>query len=108
MLVDSHVHLNSPEFGADLQEVLTRARAAGVHRYLCPGIDLASSRSAVDLTRTEATVRGAVGVHPHEARTLDAATSSEIESMLAAHPDLAVGETGLDYYYDHSPRDVQR
>ena len=108
MFVDSHVHLNSPEFGADLPEVLTRARAAGVHRFLCPGTDLASSRAAAALARSEASVLGAVGVHPHDARTWDVATAAEIESLLAANPALAVGETGLDYFYDHSPRDVQQ
>ena len=108
MLVDSHVHLSSPDFAADLPEVLARARAAGVQRFLCPGTDLASSRAAAALAQTEPSVWGAVGVHPHDARTCDTATAAAIEALLVAHPALVVGETGLDYYYDHSPRDVQR
>lgn len=108
MLIDSHVHLNSPEFSADLPQVLQRARAAGVGRFLCPGYDLPSSRTAAALAATEPDVLAAVGVHPHDARTYDDAVEAELEALLAASHVVAVGETGLDYHYDHSPRDVQQ
>jgi TatD DNase family protein len=107
MLVDSHVHLNSPEFGADLGQVLARARAAGVGRFLCPGYDLPSSRAAAALAAAESDVLAAVGVHPHDARTYDDAAESQLEALLGASRVVAVGETGLDYHYEHSPRDVQ-
>ncbi len=108
MLVDSHVHLNSPDFSADLQPVLQRARAAGVRRFLCPGYDLASSQAAVALAAAEPEVIAAVGIHPHDAQSCNAEVAREIESFLVTHRARAVGETGLDYYYDHSPRDVQQ
>jgi len=108
MLVDSHVHLNSPEFLEDLQDVLQRARALGVRRFLCPGYDLASSRSAVELAAAEPDVVAAVGVHPHDARTYDDALEAELESLLTSKDVVAVGETGLDYFYDNSPRPVQQ
>jgi len=108
MLVDTHVHLNSPEFAADLDAVLERAAAAGVQRFLCPGYDLASSRAAARLAGGSAGIAAAVGVHPHDARSYDDAVESELESMLTWPGVVAVGETGLDYHYDHSPRDQQQ
>jgi len=108
MLVDSHVHLNSSEFTADVQQVLMRARAVGVGRFLCPGYDLASSRAAVALALREPDVVAAVGVHPHDASTYEPSVETELETFLASKAAGAVGETGLDYHYDHSPRDTQR
>jgi TatD DNase family protein len=108
MLVDTHVHLNSPEFAADRAEVLARARAAGVQRFLCPGYDPASSRAAADLARAGGGIVAAVGVHPHDARLYADAVEAELDAMLAEPGVVAIGETGLDYHYDHSPRDVQQ
>jgi len=108
MLVDTHVHLNSPEFAGDRAEVMARARAAGVQRFLCPGYDLPSSRAVVELAAAVGGVVAAVGVHPHDARTYDDAAEKELESMLAGGRVVAVGETGLDYHYDHSPRHAQQ
>ena len=100
MLVDSHCHLDDPSFEPDRSEVLERARAAGVGWALA--ID------AVPLADAVPWVFATVGVHPHEARTADAASLERLE-RLCAHPKvLAVGEIGLDYHYDHSPREVQR
>jgi TatD DNase family protein len=107
-LIDTHVHLNSPDFVTDLDEVLERARAAGVRRFLCPGYDLPSSCGAAELSRRERNIHAAVGVHPHDARLYDDATEKALESLLEQPGVVAVGETGLDYHYDHSPRDVQR
>ncbi len=108
MLVDTHVHLNSPDFVPDRVAVMQRARAAGVDRFLCPGYDLPSSRAAVELAASEAGVVAAIGIHPHDSKDLDAAAAAELEDLLAAPGVVAVGETGLDYHYDHSPRAVQR
>lgn len=108
MLVDTHVHLNSPDFDADRAEVLERARKAGVQRFLCPGYDVPSSRAAVRLAMDNEGVVAAVGIHPHDAKDLDDAAEAELESMLGARRTVAVGETGLDYHYDHSPRQAQR
>jgi TatD DNase family protein len=107
-LTDTHVHLQSPQFDADLEAVLERARAAGVRRFLCPGYDRESSRAAVAIAARHPDVVAAVGVHPHDARTWDAAFEAETDAFLASGQAVAAGEMGLDYYYDHSPRDVQR
>lgn len=108
MLADTHVHLNNPQFAADLDAVLERARAAGVERMLCAGYDLESSRQAVDIAARHPGVVAAVGVHPHDARTYDDAVEAQIGGWLGSGQAAAAGEMGLDYYYDHSPPDVQR
>ena len=106
--VDAHAHLNSPEFAADLDATVARARAAGVERFLCPGYDLPSSRHAVQLSRQVPGLVAAVGVHPHDARLYDDATEQELEALFASGQVRVAGEMGLDYHYDNSPRPTQR
>ena len=108
MLADTHVHLNSPEFAGDLEDVLARARAVHVERFLCAGYDLESSRRAVDLAARHSGVVASAGVHPHDARTWNDGVEAAIDGWLASGKAVAAGEMGLDYYYDHSPRDQQR
>ena len=97
-----------PVFDADRDAVLDRAREAGVGRILVPGVDLPSSRRAVKLAEAHPEVFAAVGFHPHDADKLGEKELKELRE-LAAHPKVkAIGEIGLDYYRDHSPRDVQR
>ena len=107
-LVDSHAHLDLEQFNNDLEQVLARAREAGVMTILDVGTDLPSSRAAVALAQEHDLVYAAVGVHPHEARTVTPAVLEELR-RLAHHPKVvAIGEIGLDYYRDLSPRSVQR
>lgn len=107
-LFDTHCHLDFPKFGSDREKVLERARKLGVAGIINPGVDLESSRRSIELAEKYDDVFAAVGVHPHDAKTLDDATLKEIEE-LAAHPKVvAIGETGLDYYRNLSPGDVQR
>lgn len=111
MLVDTHCHLDPHYFPQGPDEVLDRARAAGVGGFVVVGVgaDLEPARSAVRLARAlPATVGAAVGVHPHDANTLDDAAYAELERLAREKEVVAVGEIGLDYHYDHSPRDVQR
>jgi TatD DNase family protein len=106
--IDTHAHLDAPRFEADLDAVLRRAHEAGVKWIITIGADLASSRSAVALAERYEAVYATVGVHPHEARAADRSTLNEVRD-LAAHPlVVAVGEIGLDYYRDLSPRHAQR
>ncbi len=108
-LVDSHCHLDFARFDADREEVLARAAEAGVWRMVTLGVDGSSSRRAVALAQAHPAVFAAVGVHPNEAARAwqGEATLQELR-LLAAHPKVvAVGEIGLDYYRDHTPRRTQ-
>jgi len=107
-LIDTHTHLDFPQFDADREAVIQRAQAAGVGLMINVGADLESSRAAVALAEKYECIYAAVGVHPHEAKKLDGAALAELRD-LATHPQVvAVGEIGLDFYRDLSPRDVQR
>jgi TatD DNase family protein len=108
VLIDTHCHLDFPQFDGDRAAVLARARSAGVKALINPGADLASSRRAVALAEAEPIVYAAVGIHPHEAQTLDEAAMATLRE-LAAHPKVvAIGEIGLDFYRNLSPRDQQQ
>ncbi|MGD2175061.1 MAG: TatD family hydrolase [Candidatus Brocadiaceae bacterium] len=106
-IIDTHTHLNLPEFEKDLEAVLERARRAGVAAMLCVGMDLASSRRAVRLARAfPDQIRAAVGIHPNhwgEARSGDFA---RIEELATAPEVIAIGETGLDLFRGYTgPQD---
>lgn len=107
-LVDSHCHLQDSRFSGDREKVLTQARQEGVRFMVVPGNDLATSRAAVELAAKESDVYATAGVHPHDSRSLDPSSWQRLEQLLTRPRVVAVGETGLDYHYDNSPRDVQR
>lgn len=108
MLFDTHAHLDDQKYDADREAMLGRARDAGVGLILNVGYDLASSQRSIDLAEQYDFVYAAVGVHPHDAKTVDEAALEQLRQM-AKHPKVvALGEIGLDYYYDNSPREVQR
>ena len=105
MLADSHCHL---QMAADSGAQLDRARAAGVARFLVPGTTLADSAEAVALASAHDDVLAAVGIHPHEAKDFDVDRDGAAFEALARRPRVAaIGEVGLDFHYDHSPRDRQ-
>lgn len=109
MLIDSHCHLDPSAF-ADADEVLARARAAGVASFVVVGVakTLDAARFAVDLAERRPDVRAVVGVHPHDATVLTDEMLAELEA-LARHPRVAaVGEMGLDYHYMSSPMEAQK
>jgi TatD DNase family protein len=106
-LVDSHAHLQSPQFNDDLPEVLAAAEVAGVERILVPGWNEASSLRALDLVARYPRLVAAVGIHPHAAAETDDA-GWERTAALAAHPAVvAIGEAGLDYDRRFSPIEDQ-
>ncbi|HYT03800.1 MAG TPA: TatD family hydrolase [Gemmatimonadales bacterium] len=107
-LVDSHCHLGDGAFDPDREAVLARALAAGVAHVVVIGGTLAESERAVALARTCPGLSATAGVHPHEARQWSAAAAARLRALVALPEVVAVGETGLDYHYDHSPRDAQR
>src|SRR2546428_9602004 len=106
-LFDTHAHLHFPEFAGDLDAVLARARAAGVRRMVTIGTDVATSRAAVALAAREPDVWAAVGIHPHLATSADDAALVEIERLASAARVVAIGETGLDFFRNLSPREAQ-
>jgi TatD DNase family protein len=107
MLIDTHAHLNFPDYDEDRSAVLERAVERGVTRIICIGTDLPSSRKALDLAEAHAGVYATVGIHPHDAKTADESSLTQLREW-ARHPKVvAIGETGLDFYHDFSPRDVQ-
>ena len=111
MLIDSHCHPNSEALRGDAQAVMDRAKAAGVGRFLIVGCDLEDSREAVDMAHRFAGhgAYAAVGIHPHESARYDASSLPRKLLNLAEDKRVAaLGEMGLDYYYDHSPRETQR
>jgi len=106
-LFDTHAHLHFPEFAEDLDAVLERARAAGVRRMLTIGTETATSREAVAMAQGRPDVWAAVGVHPHDAADADDAALAEIERLAGESRVVAIGEIGLDYFRDLSPRPLQ-
>ena len=107
-LIDSHAHLDFPQFDSDRDSVIRRAYEAGVAQIVNPGADLASSRRAVSLAERHAGIFAAVGVHPHDAVTLTDETLSALAQLADSSHVVAMGEIGLDYYRDLSPRKQQR
>jgi len=108
MLVDSHCHLDFADFGEERDAVVARARAAGVGTILTIGTRLDEFPKVEAIAEAYPDIWCSVGAHPHEAADHAATTAAEL-AVLAAHPRVVgIGETGLDYHYDHSPRDVQQ
>lgn len=107
---DSHAHLDDARFDADLPAVLERARAAGVERILtiADGTSAEEISRAVKLAEAHSNIWAAVGLHPHEARHATDGLLAALEELARSPRVLAWGEIGLDYHYDHSPREAQR
>ncbi|HEY1655539.1 MAG TPA: TatD family hydrolase [Candidatus Tumulicola sp.] len=105
-MIDTHCHLHDRRYDDDRAQTVERARAAGVGRMVTVGCDLADSARAL-ATAGEYGLAASVGIHPHEAKDAPADISAAFATLIGEAPVVAIGETGLDYYYDHSPRDVQ-
>ena len=108
VLIDTHAHLVDEAFDRDRKEVIERARAGGVVQIVNVGYDLDSSRRAVALAREYDFIYTAVGVHPHDAARVSAGYLDELGTLARNQKVVAIGETGLDYYRNHSPRPEQR
>jgi TatD DNase family protein len=108
MLVDTHCHLADPAYDGDRAEVLTRAWTSGVARVVAIGESPAAAQRVLALAAAEARVSVVVGVHPHDAVTWTETEAARVRLALANPAVVAVGEIGLDYHYDHSPRPAQR
>jgi TatD DNase family protein len=112
MFIDSHAHIDGPEYDADRDEVIQRARDAGVRAILNVGTGDPHSGAlelAVALAETNTDIYAAVGTHPHDARLFDDRAEERIKKLITdSSRVIAWGEIGLDYHYDNSPREVQR
>jgi len=108
MYFDTHAHLDDKQFRDDRDLAIERAREAGVELIVNVGYNVSSARRTIELTKKYDFIYGSVGMHPHDAKTLDDKSYGELKSM-ALHPKIvAIGEIGLDYYWNHSPHDVQQ
>lgn len=108
MLVDSHCHLYLDNLKTDLEAVLERSRRAGVERVICVGIDLETSAQCLELAETHSQVFATAGIHPHEAGRAGNGYLARLAEFLDHPRMVAVGEMGLDYYRNYSPREAQK
>lgn len=108
MLFDTHAHLDDGRFDEDRNKVIGQCKAEGVELILNAGCDMRTSLKSIALAKEYDFIYAAVGIHPHDAKSMDKDTLSVLRD-LAANPRVkAIGEIGLDYHYDFSPRDVQK
>jgi TatD DNase family protein len=106
--IDTHCHLEMKEFGKDRDEVIARAEAAGIEALITIGSDLDGTLKGVDLAERHDHIYSSVGIHPHDAKDFTDKTYDLLKELTGKRKVVAIGETGLDFHYDHSPRDVQR
>lgn len=104
-MIDTHCHLHDPKFDEDRDAVFARAAGANV-RLITVGCDLADSKRAL-MTAEHYDIVASIGIHPHEAQDAPSDLAAAFAPLLEGPRAIAIGETGLDYYYDHSPRDIQ-
>ncbi|MBP2645454.1 MAG: ycfH [Firmicutes bacterium] len=108
MLFDSHAHVDDRRFKDDQDEVVSRAKEAGVTAFINVGADMFSSARSIAIAEKYESVYAAVGVHPHDAKDIRDEDYDKLATW-SKHPKVvAIGEIGLDYHYDYSPRDIQQ
>jgi TatD DNase family protein len=108
MLIDSHAHLNFKDFKDEIPQVLARAKEAGVGCLINVGTGVAESRQVVAMAEEHPTIFAAIGVHPHDAAKMSDGDLAEIKALASHEKVVAIGEVGLDYYYEHSPKEIQQ
>jgi TatD DNase family protein len=107
-MIDTHCHIDFPDFDRDRPEVIAEAVGCGVDRLINIGADILSSRRSLELAETHDNIFCTVGVHPHDSKTLTPAFLKEMETMAASRKVVGIGEIGLDYYRNLSPHDIQK
>ena len=107
MLIDSHVNLHAPQFAEDREAVINRARAAGVARMVTICDKVSSFPAVLEIAKAHPDIWCTVGIHPHEARENPDLAADVLVDLAADARVVGIGETGLDFFYDYSPRDVQ-
>lgn len=107
-MIDSHAHLDDEAFDEDREEVINNLKSDGIDLIVNNSSDLPSSKNSVELASKYENIYAAIGVHPHEAETYNDEVRSELIELSKNEKVVAIGEIGLDYYYDNSPREIQR
>ena len=107
-LIDTHCHLTFEQLAGDIDAVLERSRAAGVAGWITVGTDPEQNRKVVELAGRFENMYAAVGIHPHDAKDVAPHTMAELKELARSEKVVAIGETGLDFHYDFSPRQDQR
>jgi len=107
MFIDTHAHLFYPNFNGEVDEVIERAKNAGIDYMIVPGTDLASSAKAIELADKYDMIYASVGVHPHDSKEWNESFIPKLEEIIKHKKVVAIGEIGLDYFYDFSPREAQ-
>lgn len=108
MIIDTHAHIQLDRYDKDRDAVLARAKKAGVERIIAVGIDLETSHAAIDLAAKNSAVYATVGLHPHDSEKLSDKLLSDFRELAQKPKVVALGEMGLDFYRDLSPRKKQR
>jgi TatD DNase family protein len=107
-LIDTHCHLTFEQLAGDIDAVVERSRAAGVAGWITVGTDQQHNRKAVELANRFENMYAAIGIHPHDAKDVTDRTMAELKELAQSEKVVAIGETGLDFHYDFSPRQDQR
>lgn len=107
-LFDTHVHLDDEQFDEDRSELINLIRNSEVELVVNAGANLATSINSVDLAQEQDFIYAAVGIHPHDVGNYDESALQELRTLASKEKVVAIGEIGLDYYYDNSPREVQK
>jgi len=107
MLIDTHAHLDFSDFDQDIEQVINKAKENDVKYIINIGTDFSSSRKSLELTQNYENIFTTTGVHPHQAKIVDDQGLEILKDLSKADKVVGVGETGLDFHYDHSPRDKQ-
>lgn len=108
MLFDSHAHLDGDRFDRDREKIIENFKEDGIEMIVNPGADIASSVKSVSLSKKHKNIYAAVGIHPHDANTMNENTIEILRELAQNEKVVAIGEIGLDYHYDNSPRDIQK
>ena len=108
MFIDSHCHLDSEDYSGEIDSIVQRAKDAGINAMLTIGTHITKAHESIEIAEKFDNVYCSIGIHPHFAESEPEVTVEELVE-LAKHPKvIGIGETGLDYYYDSSPRDIQQ
>ena len=108
MFIDSHAHLDDERFDEDRKALITSLKEDKIDLVINIGADMDSSRASVSLAKEYENIYAVVGVHPHDAEGVSETYLDELRQLSKEEKVLAIGEIGLDFYYDNSPRDIQR